>query len=233
MSDFKVENSIEQSGAIAPYLTVGSIISSISTSIPSGWLLCDGSEHSKSGTYANLYSKIGIRYGETNGSGGAGSTHFKLPDLRGKHIMSHSSGASASGGGSHSHTVNANATASSVAVNHNHAVSQAGYGGVGINHGHYGGDSYVGANGSNPVNANKTGTGGSGYGSGGAHVHDGYSYMTSDAPYTESYHSVGGLGINAHTAATHSHTSAATISGNSSGVSFDVPSYTVNFLIKV
>jgi microcystin-dependent protein len=233
MDNFNIQEAIEQSGAVAPYLTVGSIISSISTSIPSGWLLCDGSEYSKTGTYANLYSKIGIRYGETNGSGGVGSTHFKLPDLRSKHLMSHSSGASASGGGSHSHTVNANATASSVAVSHNHTVNQAGYGGVGISHAHSGGDSYVGPNGSNPVNANKTGTGGSGYGAGGAHVHDGYSYMYSDSPYSESYHGLFNLGINSHTAGTHSHTSASSISGNSSGVSFAVPAYTVNFLIKV
>ena len=45
--------------------------------IPSGWLLCDGSEISRS-EYANLYNAIGVCWGTGNGS-----TTFNLPDLRG------------------------------------------------------------------------------------------------------------------------------------------------------
>lgn len=53
--------------------------SSLATAPPTGWLLCDGSEKAIA-TYGNLYSVIGTRYGAlTNGSGGAGSTHFRLP----------------------------------------------------------------------------------------------------------------------------------------------------------
>lgn len=234
MSEFKVENSIDVESLVNPYFNVGQIISTIATSAPSGWLLCDGSEHSKTGQYSNLYSKIGIRYGEGNGSGGVGTSHFKLPDLRDRHIMSFSTGVSSYTGSSvHSHTVNANATAADVAVNHYHAVSQAGYGGANTYHSHSGGDSYVGPNGSNPVNANKTGTGGSGYGSGGAHVHDGYSYGNTNADNGVSYHAILSLGINSSTAGNHSHTSASSISGTASSGNYEIPSYTVNFIIKV
>lgn len=45
--------------------------------IPDGWMLCDGSEISRS-EYANLYKAIGVSWGTGNGS-----TTFNLPDLRG------------------------------------------------------------------------------------------------------------------------------------------------------
>lgn len=45
--------------------------------IPAGWLLCDGSEISRS-EYANLYQAIGVCWGAGNNS-----TTFNLPDLRG------------------------------------------------------------------------------------------------------------------------------------------------------
>lgn len=45
--------------------------------IPYGWMLCDGSEISRS-EYANLYNAIGVCWGI-----GDGSTTFNLPDMRG------------------------------------------------------------------------------------------------------------------------------------------------------
>lgn len=48
------------------------------TSAPSGWLVCDGSEVSRS-TYSTLFGIIGTTYGV-----GDGSTTFNLPDLRGR-----------------------------------------------------------------------------------------------------------------------------------------------------
>lgn len=60
------------------------IMSAYNTSIPSGWLWCDGSEKAIA-TYGSLYDVLGTTYGAlTNGSGGAGSTHFRLPDMRGR-----------------------------------------------------------------------------------------------------------------------------------------------------
>ena len=45
--------------------------------IPSGWLLCDGSEISRT-DYPNLYDAVGVCWGT-----GDGSTTFNLPDMRG------------------------------------------------------------------------------------------------------------------------------------------------------
>ena len=45
--------------------------------IPSGWLLCDGSEISRS-EYPSLYNAVGVCWGT-----GDGSTTFNLPDMRG------------------------------------------------------------------------------------------------------------------------------------------------------
>ena len=45
--------------------------------IPYGWMLCDGSEVSRT-EYANLYNAVGVCWGT-----GDGSTSFNLPDLRG------------------------------------------------------------------------------------------------------------------------------------------------------
>jgi microcystin-dependent protein len=48
--------------------------------VPSGWLLCDGSTASRS-TYAGLFAAVGVVHGEGNGT-----TTFHLPDLRGRFI---------------------------------------------------------------------------------------------------------------------------------------------------
>jgi microcystin-dependent protein len=48
--------------------------------VPSGWLLCDGSTASRS-TYAGLFAAVGIVHGQGNGS-----TTFHLPDLRGRFL---------------------------------------------------------------------------------------------------------------------------------------------------
>lgn len=66
-------------------LPSGTLIDFAGTVEPSGWLLCDGRELLKtSPTYASLFAAVGIAFGETNGSGGAGTTHFRLPDFRGR-----------------------------------------------------------------------------------------------------------------------------------------------------
>ncbi len=48
--------------------------------VPSGWLLCDGSTASRS-TYSALYAAVGVVHGQ-----GDGSTTFHLPDLRGRFL---------------------------------------------------------------------------------------------------------------------------------------------------
>jgi len=48
--------------------------------VPSGWLLCDGSTANRS-TYSALFSAIGVAHGSGNGS-----TTFHLPDYRGRFL---------------------------------------------------------------------------------------------------------------------------------------------------
>ena len=60
---------------------IGTILSYSAAIPPVGFLVCDGSEVSKS-TYADLYSVIGDLYGECTDT-----TKFKLPDLRDKFVQ--------------------------------------------------------------------------------------------------------------------------------------------------
>jgi microcystin-dependent protein len=62
-------------GTVSPYA---------GASEPTGWLFCRGQEVSRS-TYSTLDTLITTTYGAyTNGSGGVGTSHFRLPDLRGR-----------------------------------------------------------------------------------------------------------------------------------------------------
>jgi microcystin-dependent protein len=64
----------------------GAVIAFAGSSAPTGWLLCGGQEVAISSNGA-LYAVIGTTYGSlTNGSGGAGTTHFRVPDLRGRTV---------------------------------------------------------------------------------------------------------------------------------------------------
>ena len=64
----------------------GAVMPFAMNSAPGGWLAADGGQYSKTGTYAALFAAIGVTYGETNGSGGVGTTHFRVPDLRGRFV---------------------------------------------------------------------------------------------------------------------------------------------------
>tara|TARA_B100000575_G_scaffold274694_2_gene258636 strand:+ start:3935 stop:4648 length:714 start_codon:yes stop_codon:yes gene_type:complete len=69
-------------GMIMPY--AGAVANQAAA--PSGWLLCDGSEQDAT-TYADLKNLLLTTYGPySNGSGGTGTTHFRIPDLRGRVI---------------------------------------------------------------------------------------------------------------------------------------------------
>jgi len=59
----------------------GTILPTVATSAPAGWLLCDGSAVSRS-TYVNLFNLVGTTFGA-----GDGSSTFNLPDLRGRAII--------------------------------------------------------------------------------------------------------------------------------------------------
>ena len=59
-------------------IPIGVVQAYSGVSAPSGWLLCDGSEVSRT-TYTDLFAVIGESYGS-----GDGITTFNLPDLRGR-----------------------------------------------------------------------------------------------------------------------------------------------------
>ena len=60
---------------------VGTIISYTSNIVPTGFLICDGSEVSKN-TYSDLYKVVGDKFGTATDT-----TKFKLPDLRDKFVQ--------------------------------------------------------------------------------------------------------------------------------------------------
>jgi hypothetical protein len=64
-------------------LPAGAVQAFAMNSAPAGWLAANGNEYAKTGDYAALFAAISTTYGETNGSGGAGTSHFRVPDLRG------------------------------------------------------------------------------------------------------------------------------------------------------
>jgi len=93
-------------------LLVGEILGYGGSSVPSDYLLCDGSAVSRE-TYADLFSVIGTTFGV-----GDGSTTFNLPNLKGRLIVGYNSSDSdfnaigKTGGAktanlAHSHTQNA------------------------------------------------------------------------------------------------------------------------------
>ena len=61
-----------------PIIPSGILIPFAGTTVPDGWLLCDGSDISRV-LYSNLFAVINTDFGE-----GDGSTTFNLPDLRGR-----------------------------------------------------------------------------------------------------------------------------------------------------
>lgn len=95
-----------------------------------GWLICDGSEKSRA-TYPALDAKIGTTYGAyTNGSGGAGTTHLRLPDFRGRGPVGSGTGDAS---GATAHTLGTKVGAQRVVLDttqvpsHSHGVTDPGH----------------------------------------------------------------------------------------------------------
>ncbi len=79
------------SGVVIPSF-VGMVASFAMSSAPTGWLVCNGAEYAIA-DYGDLHTAIGTTWGAlTDGSGGAGSTHFRVPDLRGEFLRGFDNG---------------------------------------------------------------------------------------------------------------------------------------------
>lgn len=85
-------------------MPTGTVLPFAGTTAPTGWLLCQGQEVSRT-DYANLDTVISTTYGSyTNGSGGAGTSHFRLPDMRGVFPRGAGTNGTANYGGVSGHT---------------------------------------------------------------------------------------------------------------------------------
>lgn len=107
---------------VFPALPAGSVQLYAGSSIPTGWLLCNGSAVSRT-TYATLFTAIGTTWGT-----GDGSTTFNLPDSQGRVAMG-----AGSGSGLTTRTLGSKTGVETVALStanlpaHNHGVTDPGH----------------------------------------------------------------------------------------------------------
>lgn len=145
-------------------IPTGAVLPFAANSVPAGWLAANGAELLKT-TYATLLATIGTNYGETNGAGGAGTTHFRVPDLRGYFVRGAGTNSDTTASGtfgvkqadsfeSHTHTGTA---ASAGAHTHTHTDNYK----LGNANQQTGSGSWTGSNGDRTLNT----------GSAGAHTH--------------------------------------------------------------
>jgi microcystin-dependent protein len=84
----------------AQIIPTGTVIARLSTTVPNGWLACNGAEVSRT-TYALLFSIIGTIYGAGNGT-----TTFNLPNFQDKFLYGKGSTSSVGdSGGEADHTL--------------------------------------------------------------------------------------------------------------------------------
>ena len=102
-------------------VNTGTVMSWSNSTIPSGFLECDGSAVSRT-TYSALFAVISTDYGS-----GDGSSTFNLPDLQDKTMVGASSGkAYSTTGGAESVTVSNHTLTTSELASHNHATTMGG-----------------------------------------------------------------------------------------------------------
>lgn len=111
---------------------IGSVVSYAGSAAPAGWLLCDGSEASRT-VYAALFAVVGTTYGPGNGS-----TTFNVPDLRGRSPMGAGTGTGLTARtlgaklGEEGHVLTLAET-----PGHSHVVNAHNHGAVNLAHSHY------------------------------------------------------------------------------------------------
>ena len=193
---------------------IGTIICFAGQIVPPGWILCDGSEISKS-EYSKLFSVIGNTYGTP-----ANSSNFILPNLQQRTPLgkSNSNNLGDNGGNSsitlstnqlpsHSHT-----GTTSAAGSHSHTATDAG-------HNHSYNDAYFAENRGGRTNV---------YGTASSSDYDNdYIYRT-PTPTT----STGYANISVSNNGEHTHTFTTELTGNNSSINIMNPYLVLNYLIK-
>jgi microcystin-dependent protein len=149
----------EQASLLGTFVPPGVVMPFAGTAAPSGWLLCDGTEYSQTGTYAALFAAIGSNWNtqkkqSDNTSYTTTGCNFRVPDLRGIFLRgvgtiwqgdspslagwqenkTHkttlaTTGGSVTAGGGHDHTVRQSATGRIIAAQAGSSGSPAPYDG--------------------------------------------------------------------------------------------------------
>jgi microcystin-dependent protein len=151
---------------------IGSIFGNARSTVPTGYLLCDGSAISRT-DFNRLFNMIGTTYGIGNGS-----TTFNIPDLRGVTPR----GAGASNGYTENVTIILGTKNDDAIQGHKHTVASHSHGGGVHNHSFYVNYTPSGTGGS-PDAPLYWGTGGSGYYNWGS-TNNSSSTISSESPNT-------------------------------------------------
>jgi microcystin-dependent protein len=223
MANFKVEKGIDSPGTVNPFFFPGAIISSIASSVPDGWLGCNGQEVLIT-QYQDLYNSIGTSYNlgtETSG-------YFRLPNMSSKYLIQKTNTSGMYGSSTHLHSTSANYGLASTTVDHGHPTNNY-VNNNNIYHAPGGGGSGGGTD-NNPLNANKTGFS-SGGASGAGHYHSVNCGGSQDGPYGND-HGHGMTTPIGNSSQSHSHTGSFS-SANSSNSSVNPPSFVANYFIKI
>lgn len=133
MANFKLsaDNVVDKNNKIQNF-PVGTIVPFFgSASIPDGWLLCNGSAYSTTGTYKDLYDVIGTTYG-------SGSGTFLLPNMDSFYPSSSNVDNVTNYPTNHTHSGNIShvATSTSHTITHNHTGGDVGINAASANHNH-------------------------------------------------------------------------------------------------
>ncbi len=123
MPRYYTVQSLDLPGGVPDVPDIGDLKHRAGSSVPAGWLLCDGLAISRA-TYAALFGVIGTTWGAGNGT-----TTFNLPDLRGRSLVGTGTGPGLTArvlgatGGEETHLL----TLPETPV-HNHALTDPGHG---------------------------------------------------------------------------------------------------------
>ena len=219
------------------YVPTGTVKTFAGASAPAEWLLCNGSEVSRT-TYENLFSTIGTTYGS-----GDGSTTFNVPNLQGK-VPIGSDGETyilGNSGGSKTHALTVNEIAT-----HTHAGSSDSAG----SHTHTGTTNNAGGHshtnnavGSNPSNSDSAGNfgviqqsyGGQGVTPTGFDNGNSGTELNIYQSFALTINSVGdhSHGFTTGSSGSHTHTFTTESTGSGSAFSIMQPYLCMNYIIKI
>jgi len=82
-SDWNAGHTIAAGTSGYGLIPIGGVVNwaGLIANVPAGWLICNGANLLRAGTYADLFGAIGVIFGSADG------THFYLPDLRDKFVV--------------------------------------------------------------------------------------------------------------------------------------------------